>query len=111
MVKDENMGFDQRAMQDMMKQAQQMQAQMEKAQSGLAEEGVEGSAGGGMVTATVSGQLDLKSITIGKEVVDPEDIEMQQDLVLSVVTDALKNAKALQAELLGPTPGALTLPF
>jgi DNA-binding YbaB/EbfC family protein len=111
MVKDENMGFDQRAMQDMMKQAQQMQAQMEKAQSGLAEEVVEGSAGGGMVTATVSGQLDLKSITIGKEVVDPEDVEMLQDLVLSAVTDALEKAKALQAERLGAITGGLNLPF
>jgi DNA-binding YbaB/EbfC family protein len=105
------MGFDQRAMKDMMRQAQQMQAQMEKAQAALAEEIVEGSSGGGAVTATISGQLDLKSIVISKDVVDPDDVEMLQDLVLSAVTDALEKAKARQAEKLGAITGGLNLPF
>src|SRR5207302_1809433 len=103
--------FDQRAMRDMMKQAQQMQAQMEQAQAALAQELVTGSAGGGMVTATVTGQLDITAITIDKDVVDPEDVEMLQDLVLSAVKDALEKAKALQQEQLGAITGGMQLPF
>lgn len=103
--------FDQRAMRDMMKQAQQMQRQMEEAQAALAEQTVEGSAGGGMVTATVTGQLDLTALTISKDVVDPDDIEMLQDLVLSAVKDALEKAKALQQEKLGAITGGMQLPF
>jgi nucleoid-associated protein EbfC len=103
--------MDQRAMRDMMKQAQKMQADMEKAQGQLAEMTVEGSAGGGMVTATVTGQLDIAAITINKDVVDPEDVEMLQDLVLSAVRDALEKAKAMQQEQLGAITGGLQLPF
>jgi DNA-binding YbaB/EbfC family protein len=103
--------FDQRAMRDMMKQAQQMQQQMETAQAALAEEIVQGSAGGGMVTATMTGQLDLTAIIINKEVVDPDDVEMLQDLVLSAVKDALDKAKELQQERLGAITGGLQLPF
>ncbi|MDB5056909.1 MAG: YbaB/EbfC family nucleoid-associated protein [Chloroflexi bacterium] len=105
------MGFDQRAMRDMMKQAQQMQAQMEKAQQNLAEETVEGSSGGGMVTATMTGQIELQSITISKDVVDPEDVEMLQDLVLSALKDAIEKAKALQGDRLGAITGGMNLPF
>jgi DNA-binding YbaB/EbfC family protein len=105
------MGFDQRAMRDMMKQAQQMQTQMEQAQQSLSEETVEGSAGGGMVTATMSGQIELRAISISKDVVDPDDVEMLQDLVLSAVTDAIEKAKALQGERMGAITGGLNLPF
>jgi DNA-binding YbaB/EbfC family protein len=105
------MGFDQRAMRDMMRQAQQMQEQMEKAQQGLAEETVEGSAGGGMVTAMMTGQLELQSINISKDVVDPDDVEMLQDLVLSALKDAIEKAKALQGDRLGAITGGLNLPF
>lgn len=103
--------FDQRAMRDMMKQAQQMQAKMEETQAALAQISVDGSAGGGMVTATVTGQLELTSVTISKDVVDPEDVEMLQDLVLSAVRDALDKAKELQQERLGAVTGGLQLPF
>jgi DNA-binding YbaB/EbfC family protein len=103
--------FDQRAMRDMMKQAQQMQAQMEKAQQALAQETVEGSAGGGMVTVTLTGQLDITAISIDKDVVDPEDVEMLQDLVLSAMKDGLEKAKTLQQERLGAITGGLQLPF
>lgn len=103
--------FDQRAMRDMMKQAQQMQADMEKAQEELSQQVVEGSAGGGMVTAVMTGQLDLTALTISKDVVDPEDVEMLQDLVLSAVKDALEKAKELQQERLGAVTGGLQLPF
>jgi DNA-binding YbaB/EbfC family protein len=102
------MGFD---MNKMMKQAQKMQADMERAQARLAEETVIGSAGGGMVTASITGQLDITSITIDKDVVDPEDVEMLQDLVLSAVREALEKAKALQQEKLGAVTGGLNLPF
>jgi DNA-binding YbaB/EbfC family protein len=105
------MGFDQRAMKDMLKQAQQMQAQMEQAQAKLAEESVIGSAGGGMVSATITGQLDITSITINKDVVDPEDVEMLQDLVLSAVREALEKAKALQQDKLSAVTGGMNLPF
>jgi DNA-binding YbaB/EbfC family protein len=103
--------FDQRAMRDMMKQAQQMQAQMEKAQQQLAQETVEGSAGGGMVTVTMTGQMDITAVAISKDVVDPDDVEMLQDLVLSAVKDALDKAKTLQQERLGAITGGLQLPF
>ncbi|HWE63785.1 MAG TPA: YbaB/EbfC family nucleoid-associated protein [Chloroflexota bacterium] len=103
--------FDQRAMRDMMKQAQQMQQQMEEAQSALAAEIVEGSAGGGMVTATMTGQIDLTAITINRDVVDPDDVEMLQDMVLGAVKDALEKAKALQQERLGAITGGMQLPF
>jgi hypothetical protein len=77
----------------------------------LAEETVVGSAGGGMVTAAVTGQLDITSITISKDVVDPDDVEMLQDLVLSAVREALEMAKALQQEKMGAVTGGLNLPF
>ena len=102
--------FDQRAMRDMMKQAQQMQADMESAQAALAEESVRGSAGGGMVTATATGQLELTSIVINRDVVDPEDVELLQDLVLSAVREALEKAKELQQERMGSITGGLQLP-
>jgi len=102
------MGFD---MNKMMKQAQKMQADMERAQAKLAEETVIGSAGGGMVTASVTGQLDITAITISKDVVDPDDVEMLQDLVLSAVREALEKAKALQQEKMGAVTGGLNLPF
>ncbi len=105
------MGFDQKAMRDMMKQAQQMQAQMERAQQQLAEETVEGTAGGGMVTVTMTGQMDVSAITISKDVVDPDDVEMLQDLVLSAVKDALERAKTLQQDRLSAVTGGLNLPF
>jgi nucleoid-associated protein EbfC len=105
------MGFDQRAMKDMLKQAQQMQAQMERAQAKLAEETVVGTSGGGMVSATITGQLDITSITINKDVVDPEDVEMLQDLVLSAVREALEKAKALQQDKLSAVTGGMNLPF
>ncbi len=105
------MGFDQKAMRDMMKQAQQMQAQMERAQQQLAEETVEGTAGGGMVTVTMTGQMEVSAITISKDVVDPDDVEMLQDLVLSAVKDALERAKTLQQDRLSAVTGGLNLPF
>ena len=76
-------GFD---MQKLMREAQKLQTEMAKVQEELASRTVEGSAGGGMVKATVTCSLDLKSIEIQKEVVDPDDVEMLQDLVVAAVT-------------------------
>ncbi|HVM39943.1 MAG TPA: YbaB/EbfC family nucleoid-associated protein [Acidimicrobiia bacterium] len=91
----------------MMRQVQQMQADMAAAQEALAEETVEGTAGGGMVTAVVTGSGELRSVEINPEVVDPDDVEMLQDLVVAAVTDANRKAAALQQERLGGIAGGL----
>src|ERR687887_71215 len=79
----------------MMQQVQQMQAQMLKAQEGLKDEVVEASAGGGMVTVKVSGALELKELRIDPEAVDPEDVELLQDMILAAVNEALRSAQEL----------------
>jgi len=92
-----------------MKQVQQMQEQMFAAQAALAEERVEGSAGGGMVKAVVSGTGDLVSVTLTPEVVDPDDIEMLQDLVVAAIHDANRIAQAKQSESMGGLTGGIDL--
>ena len=74
----------------------QMQAQMQKIQDGLATETVEVASGGGAVKVTITGQLKVQSVTIDKDVVDPEDVEMLQDLVLTAVNEAVTKAQELQ---------------
>ncbi len=96
-------------MNNMMRQVQQMQEDMFAAQAALAETQVEGSAGGGMVTATVTGTGDLLSITLAPDVVDPDDIEMLQDLVVAAVADANRAAQALQSERMGGVTGGMDL--
>ena len=96
-------------MNNMMQQVQQMQEQMVAAQAALAETTVEGSAGGGMVKATVTGTGDLVSITSSPEVVDPDDIEMLQDLVVAAVAEANRAAQALQSERMGGVTGGIDL--
>ncbi|RKX26448.1 MAG: YbaB/EbfC family nucleoid-associated protein, partial [Candidatus Zixiibacteriota bacterium] len=83
---------------NMMKQVQKMQAQMEQIQAELEQTQVEGTAGGGMVTAIVNGKQDLLEIKIDPEVVDPEDVEMLQDLVVAAVNQARQKAQELQSE-------------
>ncbi|UJA21086.1 YbaB/EbfC family nucleoid-associated protein [Thermoleophilia bacterium SCSIO 60948] len=95
-------GFDMNAM---LKQVQQMQTQMTEAQEGLKDEEVEAAAGGGIVKAKVSGDLRLLDITIDPEAVDPEDVEMLQDLVLTAVNEALKQAQEMAAEKMGGITG------
>jgi DNA-binding YbaB/EbfC family protein len=80
---------------------------MVKAQEELKQETVEASAGGGMVTVKVSGDLEVKSITIDPEAVDPEDIEMLQDMVLAAVNEALRSAQELAAQKMGQATGGL----
>lgn len=94
---------------NMMKQVQQMQEDMFAAQAQLAETTVDGTAGGGMVKATVTGTGDLISIELSPDVVDPDDIEMLQDLVVAAVADANRAAQALQAERMGGVTGGIDL--
>ncbi len=94
-------------MQQLMKQAQKMQQQLMEAQSKLAETEVEGSAGGGLVTATVTGSGDVLSIKIKPEAVDPEDVESLEDLVVAAIRDAATNAQELQQTTMGPLAGGL----
>jgi nucleoid-associated protein EbfC len=91
----------------MMKQVQQMQADMAKAQQELESEIVEASAGGGMVTVKVTGGLELREIRIDPEAIDPEDADMLQDLVLAAVNEALRSAQELAASRLGAATGGL----
>jgi DNA-binding YbaB/EbfC family protein len=92
-------------MQQLMKQAQKMQAQLEAAQEELAATQVEGSAGGGLVKATVTGSGELLSLVIDPQAVDPDDVETLADLVVAAVRDANGNAQALQEQKLGPMAG------
>jgi nucleoid-associated protein EbfC len=92
------------------KMAQQMQADMARVEAELVELRVEGTAGGGAVKAVVTGKQDLISVTIDPGVVDPEDVEMLQDLVLAAVSEALNQAKATAEAKLGRVTGGLKIP-
>jgi DNA-binding YbaB/EbfC family protein len=96
-------------MNNMMRQVQQMQEQMVAAQAALAEMTVEASAGGGMVKATVTGTGELVAIELAPEVVDPDDIEMLQDLIVAAVTEANREAQARQSESMGAATGGIDL--
>ena len=95
---------------NMMKQVQKMQAQMEQIQAELKQTQVEGTAGGGIVTAIVNGKQDLLEIKIDPEVVDPEDVEMLQDLVVAAVNQARQKAQELQSERMSALTGGLNIP-
>jgi nucleoid-associated protein EbfC len=98
-------------MQKMMKQMQKMQKDMAKAQEELAEKTVEGTAGGGMVTVIANGQKEIIDVKIKEDVVDPEDIEMLQDLVLAATNDALKKMEDLTNDTMGQFTKGMNLPF
>jgi nucleoid-associated protein EbfC len=89
----------------LLKQAQQMQAEMAKAQEQLKDETVEASAGGGMVKVTMTGDMQLREITISPDAVDPEDVEMLQDMVAAAVNEALRSAQELAANKMGGIAG------
>lgn len=99
-----------KGMGNMMKQAQQLQSKMLKMQEELAEKTVETSAGGGMINVVANGRQQVVSITIDKEVVDPEDVEMLQDLVLAAVNDALSKAQEMVAGEMGKLTGGMNIP-
>ncbi len=92
------------------KMAQQMQADMARVEAELLELRIEGTAGGGAVKAVVTGKQDLVSVTIDPGVVDPDDVEMLQDLVLAAVSEALNQAKATAEAKLGRVTGGLKIP-
>lgn len=94
-------------MQQLMKQAQKMQQQLMEAQAQLADTQVEGSAGGGLVSATVTGGGDVLSIKIKPEAVDPDDVESLEDLVVAAIRDATGRAQELQQTTMGPLAGGL----
>ena len=96
-------------MQQMMQQVQKMQQDMEVAQEELKNEVVEASAGGGMVTVRVGGDLEVRAVRIDPAAVDPEDVEMLSDMVLAAVNEALRSAQELAASKLGATTGGLDL--
>lgn len=95
---------------NMAKMAQQMQAEMARVQAELDALTVEGTAGGGAVTATVSGHGQIVSVTISKDVVDPDDVEMLQDLVMAAVNDALNRVKQVTEEKMARVTGGLRIP-
>ncbi|MCR5684450.1 MAG: YbaB/EbfC family nucleoid-associated protein [Lachnospiraceae bacterium] len=95
------------SMNNLMKQAQRMQRQMEEKQKELEDKVWEASAGGGAVTVRVSGKKELESVVLSKEVVDPDDIEMLQDLIVAATNEALRKMEDEQAEAFGALSGAL----
>ena len=95
--------------QQMMKQAQKMQKKMEEAQAEAAEQVVEASAGGGMVTVKVNGKNELLEINIEKDVVDPEDVDMLEDLVAAAVNEGMKKASELMQEKMNEITGGMGL--
>jgi DNA-binding YbaB/EbfC family protein len=93
---------------NMMKQAQKLQKQMLEMQEELGKKTVEGSAGGGMVKVTANGHQEVLQVTIDPEVVDPEDIELLEDLIVAAVANARENAKQMMEEEMGKMlPGGL----
>lgn len=97
-------------MNQMMKQAQQMQAKLATLQNELAEREVEASAGGGMVKVVVNGKQELISIDINKECVDPNDTEMLEDLVKTAMNQALKESSEMVSNAMSKVTGGLSIP-
>jgi DNA-binding YbaB/EbfC family protein len=94
---------------DMLRQLQRMQAQISKAQQEIEESTVEASAGGGAVTVVVSGQPRVQSVKIEPEAVDPDDVEMLEDLIAAALNEALEKVRTMQAERFGSVAGGLDM--
>lgn len=99
-----------KGMGQMMKQAQQLQARMLKLQAELAERTVESAVGGGMIKVVANGRQQVISIRIEREVVNPDDVEMLQDLILAAVNDALTKSQEMVSSEMGKLTGGLNLP-
>ncbi len=97
-------------MQNIMKQAQKMQKQMEELQAEMELKTLEVSSGGGAVTVVVSGKKEIKSITLKPEIVDPDDIEMLQDLILTAVNEAIRQAEEMMGSEMAKVTGGLGMP-
>ncbi len=94
-------------MNNLMKQAQKMQQDMAKAQEELAEKTVEATVGGGAVTVVATGEKEIREIHISKDAVDPEDIEMLEDMILTAVNEAMRQADELAKSMMGGVAGGL----
>jgi DNA-binding YbaB/EbfC family protein len=99
-----------KGMANMMKQAQKLQAQMMKLQEEMAEKTVETTSGGGMVKVVANGRQKIVSIQIEKEVVDPADVEMLQDLILAAINDALAKSQEMVTEEMSKLTGGMNIP-
>ena len=99
-----------KGMGNMMKQAQKLQSQMMKLQEEMADKTVETTAGGGMIKVIANGRQQVVSIQIEKEVVDPDDVEMLQDLILAAVNEALSKSQELVAAEMSKLTGGLNIP-
>jgi len=95
---------------NILKQAQQFQAKIAKLQEELGERSVEASSGGGMVTVVANGRQEILSITIDREVIDPDDVEMLQDLIMAAVNDGLNKAKNMVSEEMGNLTKGMNIP-
>ena len=95
---------------DLMRQAKKMQQEMAKIQEETKKKTVEASAGGGMVTVTANGGMEIVSIKIEREVVNPDDIEMLQDLIIAAANEALRRAQQMVSEEMSKVTGGLNLP-
>ena len=94
----------------MLRQAQELQAKLAKAQQELADITVEASSGGGAVKVTINGQMKIQSVKISPEAINPDDVELLEDLVLTAVTEALAKSQELAAQRLGKLTGGLKIP-
>lgn len=94
-------------MADLLKQAQKLQEEMQRVQDQLGDLRVEGSAGGGMVTAVANGKQEILEVHIDREVVDPEDVEMLEDLIVAAVNQALEKAQEAANDQMGKAAGGL----
>jgi DNA-binding YbaB/EbfC family protein len=103
-------GGGQMNMQKMMMQAQKMQAEMAKAQDEIKDMTFEASAGGGMVKAVASGSMELTSLTIDPEAVDPEDVDMLQDMVLAAANEALRGVAEMSSVRMNSVTGGMSIP-
>jgi len=97
-------------MANLQRMAQQMQQEMLRVQTELEATQVDGSAGGGVVTAVVTGKQELVSVTIDPDAVDPNDVEMLQDLIVAAINDALRASRELAEEKMAAVTGGLRLP-
>jgi nucleoid-associated protein EbfC len=97
-------------MKNMMKQAQQLQAKMARMQEEMAEKTIEASAGGGMVKVVANGKQEVVSIHIEKEVVDPEDVDMLQDLILAAINEALVQSQKMVSDEMSKLTGGMNIP-
>ena len=96
--------------QEMMRQAQKMKGKIEKIQEEAGHKTVEGSAGGGMVVVVANGRNEIKSVKIEKEVVDPDDVEMLEDLIMAATNQAITRAAEMMQEEVGKVTGGMGIP-